>query len=273
MAFNITFNKKGESKIIESGEVKSDLKLQWEKNSIDKSVLNNINRSPRVLSGERVGIEDEQNNQNNQNEILEIDAEIEINGSNFITDESQKILLNPIVTNIDSGNIIDDDRYTVNWYLNDDLLDVPDIFELNTTELDNESNNIIKLEVLIDDKILVDKASILKYLGFVSSSTNNNGTDDGTDDDGQKSEGKVLEVDDGILIRPRGDGFKVGEEITFASTDHKTDKALWDFGDGNGASGITVNHKFNNAGIYTIETRIIKTFSIDNPKAKIKIVE
>lgn len=277
MPFNITYNSKGETKIIENGEVKDDLKLQWEKNNIDKSVLNNINRSPKVLFGERVGLGSDDED---QQQVPEFNVEIEINGSNFITEEEQRILINPIVTDIDSGDIISDEEYITNWYLNGDLLDVPQIFELNTKQLDNESNNIIKLEVLINNRILVDKSSILKYLGFSSGSDVGEENDTG-EENNQISGGGVIESDNGIQIMG---SFKTNDAIIFNTKVENNTITVWNLGDGNNKRGKKVRHSYDNGGVYNIEAKVIKnSVSVNTPnlyspnvysaKAKIKIVE
>lgn len=262
MSINIRYNNDGKVKIIENGEVKDNLELQWEKNSIDQSILNNINRTPKVLLGERIGLGGE-NGANQQ--MSEFNVEIEINGSNFITDDSQRVLMNPIVTDTDNGDVITDDEYTSQWYLNGELLDVPNIFELNTSQLKDEYNNIIKLEVLVNDIVLVDKVSILKYLGFTSGSDDNNGRED----DDQTAGGGVIDSDEGIRVIG---SFKTNDIVTFVATGNGNDGAIWSFGDGDGGEGLQIKHSYDNAGIYNIEARVMKDFEVYNPKAKIKIV-
>lgn len=286
MSISITYNDDGETKIIENGEVKDDIQLQWDENSIDESVLNNINKSPKILSGERIGLEDSEEEED-QEGVPEFNVEIEINGSNFITNENQKVLLNPLVNNIDSGDIVDDREYTVSWYLNDSLLDVSNIFELNTEQLEDERNNIIKLEVLINDRILVDKTSILKYLDFESNGGNGGGSggngdgngggnggsggNGGNDDENnQRAEGKVIHSDEGIKIV--GSSFRVGDPITFIATGNGNDGAIWSFGDGDGTTGIHVEHVYTSEGVYNIGARVLKDFEVYSPEAKIKIV-
>lgn len=274
---NIVYNKDGEVKIIEKGSVQDELSLQWKKNTIDQSVLNNLNRQPRIMVGERIGITEEGDT---TEDISRYNAEIEINGSNFITDEDQRILLVPNVTEIDSGNSVENDNYVTNWYLNGELLDGSGIFELNTENLINGETNIIKLEVILGENILTDRTPIIKYLGFESSPSldgdggSGSGGSDG-DGDSQTADGGVLNKSDGIIVTPNGNGYRVGEKIRFEVQNDRYDFA-WNFGDGRIKMGRKVNHSYDEKGVYNVDLLYIDMFDRDRRSVgnvKIKIVE